>query len=1067
MMQTGGADNQDISEDSESNLSDISFIEADDQNLDQIDIEELAEGPFNESQIIYNEPEGNLTLKIKKIDHRRETNYLEDHLFEISVSQIRRNQRPPVLVSLLMIFQTALIEILNNLSQFYNHQNNHQMYITVIDDSINHGLNTGNYNVHANPQIVTERVLGMLYNFLTSHMTLRLNQSFRFNIKVLSLRHARERHQRGGFIPHLLNGTKFSNKISYLFFLPKGFEGHEDIFSKNCLLLSIILGHFFNLSLEISTSSYKKYNCFKFFSDINSKKIERRRHVGICLFKEVERICKENNISNFFGPHSLDEIAPKLTNYFGCQLIVFNNLCNEKIAYMYPPIFDDTKRTIFLFQEISPNGNSHVSLINKIKSFQRFNFQVCLYCEKVYLAKGNIFHFHKCKKRITCDSCQRYKAYQNTYINNANKDLYCTEGKENFQCSFCEKTMTNKSCKKFHKCSEFFCSKCKKIIKRRILKSLDETKMTHNCNEEFCMSCKIMTKHHPHFCKLKKTVIDKFQPALGFFNFQIANLNNSSCFECYQNKDFLRLSLNLEWNEFLNLDSKDKEMKKKYLCRIHLNLEETLYKDSYVNLATLKIETETRGIFNTMIFCDDELSELKDCSFKKETISYSDIPIFKGKIAKRFGKSEKLSSIFTSNIELLKNSAKSPVEKMILKLLEFPNTTLICFGLEHLLFIYKCFIDHGIYVKTLIVNQNILELKLEVYNLRFLNLQNFFKIPLNDLIEQFDLKLKKLYFPEILNNRSNYSLLTLAPGDFPINFFLNFNDSLKEKENKKIFLQQNKEIIEEWHFQKKLLEYSLYQTNLIMLSSLKFCSKAIEFQKVVIASLLKKGIAIESLTLPFARNFCTISSYIYNIFKFFYVDPFGKLFVVKNEFPKKIQSSKEEMEFAAFLEYKYPEKKFNNVFSAKNLRNFTRAIADVICEEDKLMYFFNGCVVHGHDPLECPITFKHTKKTYFGRPFEQLRKEFFDKMNYILQNFSDWNIEIIWQCQWRLQKKTDSVLKDFLKTTYIPWPSHHISPREAVRGARIESFMLRWRQEEHPDEKLYYVDCSSLYPYMG
>ena len=87
-------------------------------------------------------------------------------------------------------------------------------------------------------------------------------------------------------------------------------------------------------------------------------------------------------------------------------------------------------------------------------------------------------------------------------------------------------------------------------------------------------------------------------------------------------------------------------------------------------------------------------------------------------------------------------------------------------------------------------------------------------------------------------------------------------------------------------------------------------------------------------------------------------------------------------------------------------------------------------------------------------------------MNYISLNYIDWNVEIIWQCDWRKMKKTDPQLKDFLKT-FIPWPTHHIAPREAVRGARIEAFNLRWKAEDHPDEKMYYVDCSSLYPYMG
>lgn len=189
------------------------------------------------------------------------------------------------------------------------------------------------------------------------------------------------------------------------------------------------------------------------------------------------------------------------------------------------------------------------------------------------------------------------------------------------------------------------------------------------------------------------------------------------------------------------------------------------------------------------------------------------------------------------------------------------------------------------------------------------------------------------------------------------------------------------------------------------------------------------------------------------------------MYIVKNEHPKKIQSSKEEMEFAAYLQHIFPLKKFNNVFSLKCDRNYKRAIADVLCYDDNQIYFFNECVVHGHDPKVCPITFKKKKKSYFGRSFDELRKEFNEKMDYVSANYK-LTIKVVWQCEWRYMKKNIPQLKEFLQN-YIPWPSHHISPREAVRGARVEAFALRWRADEHPDEKLYYVDCSSLYPYMG
>jgi len=1039
----------DVSVSSESSLS---FIDPN-ENAQPINVDQLIEGPYAQSQVIFNDP-NNLEMTIKKIQHRRETTYLDDHLFEITVSEKQKFKQPPLLITLLMIFREALISIINNLSQFYDRALNHQMYFTVIDDAIDHGLNTGNYNVHTDPEIVTDRILTMLYNFLQSHMSLRLNKSFRFNIKVLSVRHAQHRTQRGGFNPHILNGSFNLNRKKYLLSIPEGFEGFEFVFSQNCLLLSLILGNYLNASQEKSVREYY----LDVMKNLKSENTRLKIEAGQQLLNELFRICTENNIANIMGPHSLEEIAPKLSSYFNCQIIVFNNLLSQQISYIFPPKYDETKKAIFLLQEISAEGKSHISLINRIKSFWRFNFLLCLHCEKVFRSKSHIFQIHKCQKRQICDACQRYKAFPDTHLNLDNIINYCVEGNKEIVCDFCKIKITNDLCFKYHQCSEYFCQRCDTLVKRTQSMTLSQTQKRHKCNETYCYICTAMVPSKSHNCKLRNTKIDKNQPAIGFFNFQIANLNNSSCYECFRNKSILKNSLGIEWDEFL----RTKIDETKYLCDNHIYRQAN---DPFVNLATLKVETKKRGTFETMVFCDDELSELGKTNLDSENLEYCEIPINRDKIASRFGKSSRPSNIMEQNINnLIELKNKNAVEKMIVSLLQFYNTTLICFGVEQLLFVYKCFIDHGISCKPFSKGQNIYSLEVETYGLRFINLQNYFKVPLNELIDLFELDLEKLYFPEVLNCRENYKLfLMLMPNEFPVEFFYNFNDTLKEKENKKSFVQ--KISFQLWNFQKQLLDFSLFQLNVILLASIKFTSNCIDLQNLLRESVRLRGIEIKETTLPFARNFCTISGFIYNMFKMFYVDPRRKIYVVKNEYPKKIQSSKEEMEFAAFLQHKYPNKKFNNVFSLKCDRDYKRAIADVLCYDDNLIYFFNECVVHGHDPKDCPITIKNKKKSYFGRSFDDLRKEFEEKMLYVRTNYNV-NIKVVWQCEWRYSKQNDTEIKNFLRS-YIPWPSHHISPREAVRGARVEAFSLRWRSEEHPDERMYYVDCSSLYPYMG
>jgi len=867
---------------------------------------------------------------------------------------------------------------------------------------------------------------------------------------VLSIRHANERIQRGGFNPRLLNGENLEDKMNnYLLVFPEGFENFEGFFSKNCLLLSLVVGYHLVAFLNGETSKYKMLRDF----NVKNKSKPDLNSSGKALLMETAKICKSTKIL-FEGPHSLFDIAPKFFQKFKCQIIVFNNLMKDQISYIFPEIYDDTLPSIFLLQEIFKE-RSHIFLITKIKSFQRKNFSICFYCEKTYKSKTFIFKLHKCKKRKTCESCWRYTFFPNTYLNKDNTHLYCVENKE-FQkkCQKCEVFFKNELCQKFHDCKSFFCIICQKNISKSLFKSIEESIKDHICNKSFCFTCKyFFPTNKVHNCRLRKSEIDKNQPALGFFNFQIANSSDASCFECFGNKDLLRKSKNMDWNEFLTLEKKDKNLKEEYLCLHHQNYNE---EDIFVNLATLKLEDKQRGLFQTMVFYEDEMYDLYDESFAPEKKNYCNIEISKSALLKRFGKASNASEIFKENVEnLRKSKKKSTLEKMLIALFDFYNTTLICFGSENLHFIYKCLVDNGIDCKPLFNGQNILMIEIEFFALRFINLENYFKVQLNDLIDLFQLECKMIYFPEILNSPRNYNLITLMQ-DFPLEFYLKFNDSPKEKERKRKYQSQLSSDVQEWHFQKKLLEYSLFQLNVIFLASLKFVINSLDLQKNLVTK----------LTLPFSRNYCTISSFIYNLFKKVFIDPGKKLYIVKNEYPKKIQSSKEEMEFAAYLEYLFPDKKFNNVFSQKNERKFQRAEADVLCLDENSIYFFNGCVCHGHDPKICPISVKKKNPTYFGKSFEQLRKEFDEKMDFLSENFPHFKRNIIWQCEWRRKKKEEQRLLEFLKT-YIPWPSHHISPREAVRGAKIEAYALRWRSSENLDEKMYYIDCSSLYPYMG
>ncbi len=142
---------------------------------------------------------------VKAVGHQRQTRYsLGDHLFLVWV-ETKKNMRPPLLFDLENALQKALVHILDHLKNAYNSSNNqNQVYVTILHQQILRGINSGNYSLNTPSIKIVRWVLSMFYHFLKSNQTLRLNDSFKIQIKVLSRRHTNDLVQRRpGFIRHI------------------------------------------------------------------------------------------------------------------------------------------------------------------------------------------------------------------------------------------------------------------------------------------------------------------------------------------------------------------------------------------------------------------------------------------------------------------------------------------------------------------------------------------------------------------------------------------------------------------------------------------------------------------------------------------------------------------------------------------------------------------------------------------------------------------------------------------------------------------------------------------------
>ena len=142
--------------------------------------------PFQQGTNIFSD--ANIEVNVQAVEHQRHTRFrAEDHLYQVTLHPTRRTA--PILLSLETALKEALMAILLRLQNNYPSSFHHQVYITIIEKKIKHGLNTGNYDLAAPPIHVVNRALTILHSYLKSNQTMKLNDSFKIQIKILSHRH--------------------------------------------------------------------------------------------------------------------------------------------------------------------------------------------------------------------------------------------------------------------------------------------------------------------------------------------------------------------------------------------------------------------------------------------------------------------------------------------------------------------------------------------------------------------------------------------------------------------------------------------------------------------------------------------------------------------------------------------------------------------------------------------------------------------------------------------------------------------------------------------------------------
>ena len=365
---------------------------------------------------------------------------------------------------------------------------------------------------------MTDRLLSMLMEYLTSNQNLELNKTFKIYLKILSvahMKHLKKKSRRP--IGKLHVGAGAQNPIHYWSLSP---PTNETMFANNCLLICTIfslLQHAYFSSATSDRRYLKILNC-------NSKVSTLKNAAYKLIENELNALISTTGIKAN-GPHELQVTVKLLSRSYKCQFFVFDGLANSsKLRFMYPLEYDDTLKPVFLFKPSSTSD--HLIFIRHINSYFRNNYYICFPCKKKFKYPQRM---HLCPKRPTCFACRRLFMSSKTFIHQDLLRYFCDKFvtmDKTFLCKICSCTMNSRHCYNGHKliCNGlghfgFKClSHCKRFFYVNGPLNSQQLRESHSCFDySICKFC-YQTKEPDHLCKLRwpKPVISHNR--LCFFN---------------------------------------------------------------------------------------------------------------------------------------------------------------------------------------------------------------------------------------------------------------------------------------------------------------------------------------------------------------------------------------------------------------------------------------------------------------------------------------------------------------------------------------------------------------------
>ena len=630
-------------------------------------------------------------------------------------------------------------------------------------------------------------------------MNYKLSQGLQVSFLILSPSHTKSLLQRKsskkmgqkkynelteqyGFSAKLLRRKRSLFQIDSAFL-----EANNPFYYKSCLVVAFTVGYFYNKSQENDQNKA----IFDRFHLLHSKDEDKRKKICKYILGKCSELLSQVNFS-IKGPHSRQHLI-ELCNQYNVQIWAFSSIIRGKCHLQYPENFDPTRMPIFLYFSETEDDLIHVDTILNLPAFFTKS-QPCLQC----LSFRSRLRFHRCKqkKRPYCKFCNRILLQDGDYCNQALEKMYCSSRVnrgENAMCPYCSKTIRNLKCLQYHKsiCKRYkTCSKChKKTLKNN-----------HQCNTKQCLLCfenykssavgtaattagasAAATAEEEHICNIQVPTPTKIFPRLAFFDCETrieqqndyANLIPNIVITAYESSYHEDFSLVTFCEEGLHL-----EVDGKIIPKV-LNIP---YLPSYYNR---RIMSQKLSSFYKGRNFEKEGPALELTNDNNELWIYQ-IPWrvdLKDNCMYKFLRFF-LRSYFRNTVFIAHRGSRFDALPLIAILLKFPS----------------------LQINVIHSGNAALCVEIMSLNIRFIDFYRYCPSALDSLCSQFDLQIKKSYFPYKFITKDHHNYIGNIP-DFEQYWYESFDSSKKLQDKKEFWAQEAAKNKSQWNFNRELYEY--------------------------------------------------------------------------------------------------------------------------------------------------------------------------------------------------------------------------------------------------------------------